>query len=45
MASDPNGGVTLFKALEKQLGLRLEKRNIPAPVVVLDHMEQKPIDN
>jgi uncharacterized protein (TIGR03435 family) len=41
---DPDG-LTLFDALEKQLGLKLEKRNIPAPVVVLDHIEQKPTDN
>jgi uncharacterized protein (TIGR03435 family) len=44
-ATDPNDGITLFDALEKQLGLKLEKRNIPMPVVVLDHIEQKPTDN
>ncbi len=44
VAADPDG-LTLFDALEKQLGLKLEKRNIPAPVVVLDHIEQKPTDN
>jgi uncharacterized protein (TIGR03435 family) len=42
--ADPDG-LTLFDALEKQLGLKLEKRNIPAPVVVLDHIEEKPTDN
>jgi uncharacterized protein (TIGR03435 family) len=44
-ASDPGGGVTLFDALEKQLGLKLEKRSIPVPVIVLDHVEEKPTDN
>jgi uncharacterized protein (TIGR03435 family) len=44
VAPDPDG-LTLFDALEKQLGLKLEKRNIPAPVVVLDHIEEKPTDN
>ena len=45
VASDPDGLTTLFDALEKQLGLKLEKRNIPAPVAVLDHIEKKPADN
>jgi uncharacterized protein (TIGR03435 family) len=44
-ATVPDGGITIFDALEKQLGLKLEKRNIPMPVVILDHIEQKPIDN
>jgi uncharacterized protein (TIGR03435 family) len=44
-ATVPDGGITLFDALEKQLGLKLEKRNIPMPVVILDHIEQKPTDN
>lgn len=44
-ATDPAGGVTIFDALEKQLGLKLEKRNIPMPVVILDHIEQKPAEN
>lgn len=44
-AADPGGEVTLFEALEKQLGLKLEKRNIPMPVVVLDHIDEKPADN
>jgi uncharacterized protein (TIGR03435 family) len=43
--SVPDGGITLFDALEKQLGLKLEKRNIPAPVVILDHIERKPTEN
>jgi uncharacterized protein (TIGR03435 family) len=41
----PDGGLTIFDALDKQLGLKLEKRNIPAPVVILDHIEEKPTDN
>jgi uncharacterized protein (TIGR03435 family) len=44
-ATDPVGGLTIFAALEKQLGLKLEKRNIPVPVVVLDHIEETPADN
>ena len=44
-ASDPNGGITLFEAMEKQLGLKLEAHKRPVQVLVIDHMEQKPIDN
>jgi uncharacterized protein (TIGR03435 family) len=44
-ASDPNGGITLFEAMEKQLGLKLEAHKRPVQVLVIDRMEQKPIDN
>jgi uncharacterized protein (TIGR03435 family) len=44
-ASDPNGGITLFEAMEKQLGLKLEPHKRPVQVLVIDHMEQKPVDN
>jgi uncharacterized protein (TIGR03435 family) len=43
--SDPGGGVTLFDALTKQLGLKLEQQKITMPVIVIDHIEEKPIDN
>ena len=44
-ATVPDGGITIFDAFEKQLGLKLEKRNIRMPVVILDHIEQKPTEN
>jgi uncharacterized protein (TIGR03435 family) len=44
-ASDPNGGLTLFEAMEKQLGLKLEKQKRTMPVIVVDHLEQKPTEN
>lgn len=44
-ASDPSGGLSLNDALTKQLGLKLETIKRTAPVVVIDHMEQKPTDN
>jgi uncharacterized protein (TIGR03435 family) len=44
-ASDPSGGLTLFEAIDKQLGLKLEMQKRPMPVVVIDHLEQKPTDN
>jgi uncharacterized protein (TIGR03435 family) len=44
-ASDPNGAIPFGEALEKQLGLKLELRKQPMPVLVVDHIEQKPTDN
>ncbi len=44
-AADPNGALTLFAAIEKQLGLKLEMQKRPMQVLVIDHMEQKPTDN
>jgi uncharacterized protein (TIGR03435 family) len=42
---DPNGSVSLLDALTQQLGLKLEIQKRPTPVLVLDHVEQKPTDN
>lgn len=44
-ASDPNGAISLFEAIEKQLGLKLETQKRPVPVLVIDHIEQKPVEN
>jgi len=45
-ASDPiGGGASLFDAVEKQLGLKLEVRKRTVPVFVIDHIEEKPTDN
>lgn len=44
-ASDPTGGLTLFEAIEKELGLKLEKQKRTLPVFVIDHIEPKPTDN
>jgi uncharacterized protein (TIGR03435 family) len=43
--SDPNSGSSLSEAIEKQLGLKLEMQKRPLPVLVIDHIEQKPTDN
>jgi uncharacterized protein (TIGR03435 family) len=45
-ANDPAGGPTLFSALEKQLGLRLEqgkKNNFD--LLVIDHIDKVPTEN
>jgi uncharacterized protein (TIGR03435 family) len=44
-ASDPNGAITLFEAIDQQLGLKLEARKRPVAVLVIDHVEQKPVEN
>ena len=44
-ASDPNGGLTIEEALEKQIGLKLETQKRPMPVTVIDRVEQTPTDN
>ena len=41
----PNGSSTLVEALDKQLGLKLKLQKHPMPVLVIDHVEQKPTEN
>jgi uncharacterized protein (TIGR03435 family) len=44
-ASDPSGAITLVDAISKQLGMKLELKKRPTPVLVIDHIEPKPTDN
>jgi uncharacterized protein (TIGR03435 family) len=44
-SADPNGAVSLPEAIEKQLGLKLESVKRQLPVLIVDHIEQKPTDN
>jgi uncharacterized protein (TIGR03435 family) len=37
-----NVGPPIKDALNQQLGLKLERRNRPMPVVVIDHVEETP---
>ncbi len=43
-AAEPAGGETIFEAIEKQLGLKLEKKKRAEPVIVIDTFE-KPSEN
>ena len=43
-ASEPVAGITVFEAIEKQLGLKLEKQKRTEPVIVIDRFE-KPTEN
>ena len=41
-AADPNG-ISVFEAVEKELGLKLVKQKRSIPVIVVDHVDEKPI--
>jgi len=41
-SSDPNGALSVFEAVNKQLGLKSEKTKRPYPVLVIDHIEETP---
>jgi len=43
-ASDPTGGLSLFDSVERQLGLKLESRKRPMKVLVIDSIQEKPLD-
>ena len=38
-------GITMFDALQAQLGLKLESKKLPMPILVIDHIERVPTDN
>lgn len=44
-ASEPNGAISLFEAIEQQLGLKLVEDKRPVAVWVIDHVEAKPTEN
>jgi uncharacterized protein (TIGR03435 family) len=44
-ASDPNGAVSFYEAVSKDLGLKLVKEKRPEPVLVIDHIDEQPTPN
>ena len=42
-ASDPNG-ISVFEAVEKELGMKLVKQTRSIPVIVVDHVTEKPVE-
>jgi uncharacterized protein (TIGR03435 family) len=42
-AADPSG-ISVFEAVEKELGLKLVKQKQSIPVIVVDHVNEKPIE-
>lgn len=45
VAADPVGGYTIFESIQKELGLKLEKKKKMVPVVVIDKLNPKPTEN
>lgn len=43
--TDPNGTITIEEAIASQLGLKLEMTRRPTQVLVIDHVEEKPVEN
>ena len=37
---DSLGGLTIFDAVTKQLGLKLEQRKVPLPAITIEHVER-----
>lgn len=44
-AADPIAGYSIFEALEKELGLKVELQKRTMQVTVIDHLEEKPTEN
>lgn len=44
-ARDPNGDLTLIEALDRQLGLKLRPEKHSVPILVVDHVESRPLEN
>jgi uncharacterized protein (TIGR03435 family) len=45
LAADPDGLISIFEALDRQLGLKLESRKVMGTVLVIDRVEEKPTEN
>lgn len=44
-SSDPNGGISIIEALDRQLGLKLMAEKRPMPVTIVDHLNPAPTAN
>ncbi|HEY1760672.1 MAG TPA: M56 family metallopeptidase [Bryobacteraceae bacterium] len=44
-AAPGSGAISVFDALDKQLGLKLEAKTVPVPVIVVDSVNEKPSPN
>ena len=42
-AADP-AGISFFEAIERELGLKLVKQTRNYPVIVVDHIAEKPVE-
>jgi uncharacterized protein (TIGR03435 family) len=44
-ASDPNGALSFYDAVSKELGLKLVKEKRPEQVLVFDHIDEQMTPN
>ncbi len=44
-ASDPNGAMSFFDAIRKEIGLKIIKEKHPEQVLVIDSIDEKPTEN
>ena len=42
---DGRGGISLFDAMDSQLGIHLEEHTMPLPVLVVNSVNRKPLEN
>jgi bla regulator protein blaR1 len=42
---DSDDGISLFAALQQQLGLKLERKKIPVEVFIVEHVSKIPTEN
>ena len=45
VASELDGTISIFEALDKQLGLKLKSQKVTAQVLVIDHVNETPTEN
>jgi len=45
VAIDPTGALSLMDAMRRQLGIRMEETKRPVPVLVIDSINEKPLEN
>jgi uncharacterized protein (TIGR03435 family) len=45
VAPEPDGTISIFDAVSKQLGLKLQPRKVKAAVLVVDHVNETPTEN
>lgn len=44
-APSDSQGPSIFRAMQQQLGLRLDPRKLPVQILVIDHIERQPTEN
>jgi uncharacterized protein (TIGR03435 family) len=45
VATEPDGTISVFEAVSKQPGLKLQPRKVKTAVLVVDHVNETPTEN